>query len=277
MVLSLTRLLLLGSVLSLLFTLACSGPAPTPTPPPATPTAVSPTAAPPTPTSTPIPTSTTTPTTSPTPTPTPRPTLTPLPSAERLIKQAGERFGQIRSAAFQLQLTEGKIDLGSGFLVDNLTGQIARPDRVRLKTTATVSGNVVEFELIKIGSQLYLLNPFSRQWQPLPPGSSTLESLNPFAAAEVFSQATNLTRVGRSSINGVDAWQIRGTLSPDAVIPLIGARLGELPIIAEMWTGVQDDLPRQIRLEIPLLSGTRQIVTITLSELDRPVTIEPPT
>ncbi len=277
MVLPLTRLLLLGSALSLTFALACSGPAPTPTPPLAKLTAVSPMAAPPTPTSTPIPTSTSTPTASPTPTPTPRPTLTPLPSAERLIKQAGERFGRIRSAAFQLRLTEGKIDLGSGILVDNLTGQIARPDRLRLKTTATISGNVVEFELIKIGSQLYLLNPFSRQWQPLPPGSSTLESLNPFAVAEVFSQATNLTRVGRSSINGVEAWQIRGMLSPDAVVPLIGARLGELPIIAEMWTGVQDDLPRQIRLEIPLLSGTRQIVTIVLSELDRPVTIEPPT
>ncbi|MBI2941891.1 MAG: LppX_LprAFG lipoprotein [Chloroflexi bacterium] len=233
-----------------------------------------------TPTTTaPIATSTPIPTPIPTPTPIPSPTPTPLPSAETLARRAVERMGRIRSAAFQIQADNGALDLGSGLMVESLKGTIARPDRLRLKATTTFNNNVVEVELIKVGTQLYLLNPFTQQWQPLPPGSSPLESLNPFSAADAFAQATDLTRVERVNVSGADTWHLRGTLSPGAVAVMVpdgGVSRGDRPLTAELWTGVQDDLPRQIRLEMESPAGTPQSVTIVLAEFDRPVAIEPP-
>ena len=85
----------------------------------------------------------------------------------------------------------------------------------------------MELELIKIGSDLYLMNPFSQQWQALPPGTSKLESLDQFAVAEVFRAAGDLTYIGIDQIGGMDAWQLGATLTPEALIPLLGTLLGE--------------------------------------------------
>ena len=77
----------------------------------------------------------------------------------------------------------------------------------------------MELELIKIGSDLYLMNPFSQQWQALPPGTSNLESLDQFAVAEVFRAAGDLTYIGLDQIGGMDAWQLGATLTPEALNP----------------------------------------------------------
>lgn len=182
----------------------------------------------------------------------------------------------MRSVVFQVEVANGVIDLGSGLVVDNLTGVVAHPDRLHLKTTANLEEAIIELELIKIGSELFILNPFSEQWQPLPPGSSTLESLDPFAAADVFGLASGLTRVGRGRLGDLDAWQISGILTPEALVPLLGTSLGERPIKSEMWIGVEDGLPHEIRLTIESASGDPLMVKISLSEFDRPVTIERP-
>ena len=295
-----STVLLAALLVSMLVVAACQGPqpAPTPTRPPASPTPMVAQAAtdtptpPPTPTQTHTPTVTQTPTSTPTPTQTHTPTATQTPpstptsepapaedsgpSADALIESAAQRFSTVGSVKFELEIANGAIDLGSGIVVNNLIGVVAHPDRARLKSTVTMDQAIVELELIKIGSDLYLLNPFSEQWQLLPPGSSNLESLDQFAAAEVFRRASDLTYVGRGRIGGVEAWQVRGTLTPEALVPLLGTKVGERPIVSDIWIGVEDGLPREILLTIPSDTGEPLLVKITLSEFDQPVTIDPP-
>ncbi len=287
--------------------MAVEAPTDTPTPPPTptstqTPPATSSPTSTPRPTFTPTlpPTSTQTPTATFSPTSTQAPTLAPtetpatapsptatataetsqpdpsVPSASELIEGAAERFSAVRSIKFEVQVEGGTIDLGAGLLVDNLTGVVAHPDRAHLKTLANTAQGAVELELIKIGSDLYLMNPFSQQWQALPPGTSKLESLDQFAVAEVFRAAGDLTYIGLDQIGGMDAWQLGATLTPEALIPLLGTLLGEEPIESEIWIGVEDQLPRKIVLTIPSDTGEALTVQISLLEFDQPVTIDPP-
>ena len=289
--------------------MAVEVPTDTPTPPPTPTSTQSPTATV-SPTSTPVPTFTSTqsPTATPSPTntqaptftPTQMPTLTPTqapttapsptatemaepkeeestgPSASELIESAADRFGAVRSVKFVVEVEGGTIDLGAGLVVDNLEGVVAHPDRAQLKTVASTAQGAVELELIKIGSDLYLKNPFSGQWQAVPPGTSQLESLDQFAVAEVFRGASDLTVIERDAVGDVDAWRLRGTLTPEALVPLLGTVLGEEPIASDIWIGVEDQLPHKILLSIPSDSGDPMMVQISLSEFDQPVTIDPP-
>ena len=293
--------------------MAVEVPTDTPTPPPTPTSTQSPTATV-SPTSTPVPTFTSTqsPTATPSPTntqaptftPTQMPTLTPTqapttapsptatemaepkeeepeeestgPSASELIESAADRFGAVRSVKFVVEVEGGTIDLGAGLVVDNLEGVVAHPDRAQLKTVASTAQGAVELELIKIGSDLHLKNPFSGQWQAVPPGTSQLESLDQFAVAEVFRGASDLTVIERDAVGDVDAWRLRGTLTPEALVPLLGTVLGEEPIASDIWIGVEDQLPHKILLTIPSESGEVLMVQISLSEFDQPVTIDPP-
>ena len=143
-------------------------------------------------------------------------------------------------------------------------------------STVRMDQAIVELEVIKIGKDLYLLNPFSEQWQPLPPGSSNLELLDQFAAAEVFRRASDLKYVGQVALGGVDAHQLRATLTPEALVPLLGTVVGEKPIVSDIWIDVEEELPRQILLTIESDAGEPLVARITLSEFDRPVTIDRP-
>ena len=294
--------LLAAALLSLLVVTACGDPepAPTATPPPPSPTSVvvqAPTDTP-TPPPTPTPTPTATATQPPTSTPTPTQTQTPVPTAiqapsstpttapepatesdpkaKALIESAAERFSKVGSVKFELTVENGAIDLGSGIVVNNLVGVVASPDRAHLMSTVQMDQAIVELELIKIGSDLYLLNPFSEQWQLLPPGSSNLELLDQFAAAEVFRRASDLMYVGQGSLGGVEAHQLRATLTPESLVPLLGTVLGEKPIVSDIWIDVEEELPRQILLTIESAAGDPLQAKITLSEFDEPVTIDPP-
>lgn len=198
------------------------------------------------------------------------------PSASDLIDSAADRFNAVRSVTFQLEVEGGAIDLGAGLVVDNMAGVFAHPDRAELSTTASTPQGKVELKLIKIGSDLYLQNPFSGEWQAVPPGTSQLESLNQFAVVEVFRGASDLTLVDREQVGGIDTWRLRGTLTPDALVPVLGLILGEEPIESEMWVGVEDQLPHKILLTVPTDSGGDLMVEILLSEFDEPVTIDPP-
>lgn len=294
--------LLATALMSLLVVAACGGPepAPTATPPPPSPTQVvvqAPTGTPtPPPTPTPTQTSTPVPTDTPTPPPTPTPTGTQVPTqaptftatavpepavesdpkAKALIESAAERFSNVSSVKFELTVENGAIDLGSGIVVNNLVGLVAHPDRAHLMSTVRMDQAIVELELIKIGTDLYLLNPFSEQWQLLPPGSSNLELLDQFAAAEVFRRASDLTYVGQETIGGVEAHQLRATLTPEALVPLIGTVVGDKPIVSDIWIDVDEELPRQILLTIESAAGDPLLAKISLSEFDAPVTIDRP-
>ena len=106
------------------------------------------------------------------------------PSASELIESAADRFSAVRSVKFVVEVEGGTIDLGAGLVVDNLEGVVAHPDRAQLKTVASTAQGAVELELVKIGSDLHLKNPFSGQWQAVPPGTSQIEALDQFAVAE---------------------------------------------------------------------------------------------
>jgi hypothetical protein len=198
------------------------------------------------------------------------------PKAKELIESAAQRFSTVSSVKFELTVENGAIDLGSGIVVNNLVGVVAHPDRAHLMSTVRMDQAIVELEVIKIGKDLYLLNPFSEQWQPLPPGSSNLELLDQFAAAEVFRRASDLKYVGQVALGGVDAHQLRATLTPEALVPLLGTVVGEKPIVSDIWIDVEEELPRQILLTIESDAGDALLARITLSEFDQPVTIDRP-
>ena len=252
------RLLILGlcAAGSLVVLVACQEPAPAPT---SGPTAT------PAPSPTPVPT----PTRVPTPTPTPEPT------ADEIAARSASAMAALRSAKLRLDVAGGALELAPGVAVTELEGAIARPDRLQLKGKALVMGSVVDSQVIKVGKQVFVQDPFSETWQALSPGSSGLEVLDPFQVPAVFKQAKGLQKLGIESLAGTPVYHLRGTVEPAQTTALGVGFVSDQPIQAEVWIGAADGLLRKATFVVAGASGP-VTATLTLFGFDEPVKIEAP-
>ncbi len=262
--------------------------------------------APPVPTNTapPAPTATSTPAPAPTPTPYPTPTSTPapiatsvptstpvLPSAQEVLNAVTAAMSSVTTAHVESDVV-GRAAFGgtSADFTVGLVGDLVIPDRSHLTMKMAVSGITVEFEIIAIGSDSYMKNPVTGEWEAnvelaIPIGTESA-SMGAFGTNFRPEVAANFTLTGTEELDGERVYHLTGTLTGADLAELLddqSASQGEANI--QYWVGVDDYLVSKTEIDFedsdtdPLTNVTylNQITYVTtFSDYNAPVTIEAP-
>lgn len=292
------------------------GQPPTPTPTPTFVRIAAPVAKPaPRPTSTPLPSPTPTPTPTPAPiavdTPQSRASVVGQGGGQSgrgqaedeadIIAAAIEAMRQVKSfhaevdAAFKVVQTEASFRMdeetfGMEFPI-RFSGDFALPDRAGGTLQVALGIVALEMDIVTIGEQAYITNPETGEWEQIPLIYTGLP--NPYDLVlppAGISRYTDIRVAEGETIDGVRTRHVRANLRAN----VLGGAYDKL--FVEMWIGEDDNLIRRLTMAgetdveeqdtAGLASGAlgaadiggeaEFLMTITYSDFDKPISIEPP-
>ena len=206
-------------------------------------------------------------------------TPTALPPPEEILPKVVERVAAVESFNFRLEHEGGLSPIPLGLKLRTADGAIIVPDRMQAKLEAEAAGTLVRVEVIGIGEEGWITNPFSREWQPLPSGTTISAIFDP--AAGITAVANSLQEVsvaGIERVGGRETYLLEGQV--DSGVLEAAAPIAEpgLTVIVKVWVDVEDYTIRQVRLEGPFAPDEPAAIVriLFLSKFDEPISIEPP-
>ena len=157
---------------------------------------------------------------------------------------------------------------------------VAAPGRLKAKLSAfsLFGGEPVEIEveIVTIGETTYIGDPTTKKWDWRPRTEEDLV-MSRLAAGAVGSM-TDATKLADEAVDGVLSLPARRKRGADVLGPRGESTPETIP--AEIWIGKDDQLVRQVRLEVEFqgaqVPGTITVSTLTLSRFNEPVTVEAP-
>jgi hypothetical protein len=208
------------------------------------------------------------------------PTPVKLPSADEILPKVVERIATLKSFHFRLEHENGLSPMPLDLKLKTAEGDIQVPDRMDAKLEAEAGGALLRVEVIGIGEQGWMTNPFSHQWQPLPEGTTISAIFDPAAGIQAVASSLQDVRVtGMEQVGGANTYLLEGHV--DSGVLKAAAPIAEpgLTVNVKIWVGVDDYTIRQVRLEGPFAPGEPENIVriLSLSKFDEPVSIEPPT
>jgi hypothetical protein len=202
-----------------------------------------------------------------------------LPTAEELLPKIVERVGAVKSFHFRLEHEGGFSPIPLDLKLKTAEGDIQAPDRMKAKLEAEAAGALLRVEVIGIGEEGWITNPFSREWQPLPEGTTISAIFDPAAGIQAVARSLQEVRVsGVEKVQGLDTYLLEGQV--DSGVLEAAAPIAEpgLTVTVKAWVDTEDYTIRQIRLEGPFAPDEPAAIVriLFLSNFDEPVSIEPP-
>jgi lipoprotein LprG len=227
-----------------------------------------------------------------------------LPPADLLAQSAdaAEAAGPFRIAlevAGQADLTDPAAVPGGNLLNGPLDisgeGPVDPPDRASIDASAEVSGLPLQINITRIGDDVFI-GALGQDFRvDLPPEQVALLDFGALYPTLV-DWTTNPVEEGREEVDGTETVRVAGEIDAEQALagltPLLG---GEAPTAAqaraalrqgtaEFWVGVEDLLPRRVRLVLDadaarVAEGVGQVsidLTAGLSAWGEPVDIAPP-
>jgi hypothetical protein len=200
-------------------------------------------------------------------------------NATEVLSQSAAAVRDIDTLHFVLEHENGttKLPFAIGELV-GAEGDVVVPDKLSGELRAKASSVSVRVDVIGIGADTWITNPFSRRWEKLP-GVTVAEIANPTALIDALVQNIENPEVtGRQDIDATPTDRLEGTLDSGVLAgSLPGAETGhELKVT--LWVSTEDHLPRRARIEGRLSSGEPENIVrqLDLSKYNEPVQIDPP-
>jgi hypothetical protein len=208
------------------------------------------------------------------------PTPANLPQADEILPKVVERVATLKSFHFRLEHENGLSSMPLDLKLKTAEGDIQVPDRMEAKLEAEAGGALMRVEVIGIGDEGWMTNPFSHQWQALPEGTTISAIFDPAAGIQAVAGSLQEVRVaGVEKVGGDNTYLLEGQI--DSGVLKAAAPIAEpgLTVNVKVWVGVDDYTIRQIRLEGPFAPGEPENIVriLSLSKFDEPVSIEPPT
>ena len=203
-----------------------------------------------------------------------------LPSAEEVLPKVVERVEAVKSFHFRLGHEGGLSSIPLDLKLKTAEGDVLVPDRIRAELEAEAGGALVQVEVIGIGEEAWMTNPFSREWQPLPSGTTISSIFDPAAGVKaVVGSLRDVMIRGIDMVDDHETYRLEGLVDSAALEAAAPIAEPGLIVIVRVWVDVKDYTIRQVRLEGPFApSEPANIVRILyLSKFDEPVSIEPPT
>ena len=211
----------------------------------------------------------------PDPTAVPLPTPTPIDVAA-LLTRSGEATGALVTFRFQLEHNrDGGTPLTDTLTVTEADGRVVSPDAVSIEFAGTVGNFAVRSSLITLGDDSYMTNPLTGVWEQVAREVSPLGFFDPQRG--IGSMMTEVQSPALVSKSDAD-YEIEGALPVEALEPLLGG-LVEGTTVDVRLTIDSDSLFLKRAILDGRVTATEPdgvVRTITLSEFNEQVTIEPP-
>lgn len=205
----------------------------------------------------------------------PAPELT----ASDILSKASDALKKVTSVHFRLVSTNGMMAIGTGLVAKTIEGDVVSPDKLKGTAVSTFGRLTVDVSFIVIGSQEYITNPISKQWQPVPSAVSAPNLLDPDHGAPALLKAvTDPTKEANETVDGTVCYHVTGKIAAALIAGLVGAAGTPNTLVGDILVGTNDFLVRQIRLAGPIATNEPPGIqrTLTLSDFNEKVTIEAP-
>lgn len=203
----------------------------------------------------------------------------PLPPAAEVLSELVARVDELETFHFRLEHENGTSPIPLGLDLETAEGDVIVPDRMSAEISAKADEATVQVDVIGVGDEGWMTNPFSRDWQPLPEGTNIRDVFNPAAGVKAIVGAlADVEVLKEEEVGGASSYLIEGQV--DSGVLEAAAPIAEpgLTVVVKAWVGVDDSLPRRIRLEGPFAPGEPEDIVrkLEMSEFDEPLSIEPP-
>jgi hypothetical protein len=207
------------------------------------------------------------------------PTTGALPAAGEILSRVVDRVATVKSFHFRLEHENGLSSIPLDLKLRTAEGDVQVPGRIQAKLDAEAGGALLRVEVIGIEDKAWMTNPFSREWQELPKGTTISAIFDPAGGIQAVARSLqDVSVAGVENVGGSDTYLLEGKV--DSGVLKAAAPIAEpgLTVTVKLWVDVEDYTIRQVRLEGPFAPGEpANIVRILhLSNFDEPVSIEPP-
>lgn len=180
---------------------------------------------------------------------------------------------------FEIEHDGGGTPIAMGLVMNEAEGDIARPDRLKAKISATMMGLFIEVEVITVGSVIYITNPLTMEWELLPTEFSAVSFFDPDSGVTAILEGmTSLVKLKDEKVEGLVCYHIAGKTASQYLNAIALSSVEGVMIDTEVWVDTEDFLLRRIRLEGQITEEEKLgiVRTISLSHFDQSVEIELP-
>ena len=212
----------------------------------------------------------------PTPTPTPEP-----PDPRKELQRTVQTLLELQSGSFDLEHITGSTNLLPGVLMHRAYGKAIVPDKfdVTVEAELLFPRSYLEIGMISIDGTAYMTNVLNGEWGEVAPDTLPINLTN-FGEilARIVEQVQTPELLGQETLDGADVYRISGGILSEDLKELVPTAATGYAVSLEVTTDRATGALRQA-----LITG--QVVAtdlpesqrrLTLSDLNQPVTIEPP-
>lgn len=202
-------------------------------------------------------------------------------SAQTVLADAASRFGQVSSFHFKLSI-DGSIplDAANTLALHGAEGDLSRPDSAEAKADVGFLGATISIKFVSIGGDQFITNPITGAWETAPAGLGYNPAIlynKDKGIARVLSALQEPKIAGTESVNGEESYHITATVARTDIQPIAaGAVASETPAI-DLWiTKSHSDLVKLMLRDSDTSGKNTTTWTLTISQQNKPVTIERP-
>lgn len=200
-------------------------------------------------------------------------------AASQVIDRCMQSMDAANSFHFEIEHDGGGTPIAMGLVMNEAEGDIARPDRLKAKISATMMGLFIEVEVITVGSVIYITNPLTMEWELLPTEFSAVSFFDPDSGVTAILEGmTSLVKLKDEKVEGLVCYHIAGKTASQYLNSIALSSVEGVMIDTEVWVDTEDFLLRRIRLEGQITEEEKPgiVRTISLSHFDQSVEIELP-
>lgn len=193
-----------------------------------------------------------------------------LPDGTALLKDASEAMKSVSSATFALTVN-GQVP---GIPVKDVNGDLNKAGEAKGNAKLEQFGQVLEVEFVLFEKKLYIKG-ITGSWQEFGDASEIYDPsaiLDPDrGVAKLLTSIQSPVTEGAEEVGGQQTYRVAGKVAKDIVTPLVPNVQSDVNV--KVWVK-QDGNHQPVKAQVELSPGNS--VDITLSEVNKPVTVTKP-
>jgi hypothetical protein len=204
---------------------------------------------------------------------------TPALAVTEIIIRSSEKMQAVNSFHFALDQEGGSTPIAFGISMKKASGDVIRPDKLKMTISGTVVGLSLEVQIVRVGEDIYMTNPLSGKWEIPPAEFQVLRVLDPNAfIANVMKLAVNPARLNDEEAEGTLCYHLSGTIDSGDLSAITGNSAEGVAIKTEIWIGINDFLVHKVQLEGKITENEVEGIVrlLRLSNFDKEISIELP-
>lgn len=201
--------------------------------------------------------------------------------ATAILSASGSAMERLTAVRFEMRLSGSRVlvDRGADLALSGAVGEYAAPDSAKAVLTLETGGLFFDVGSVAIGPKRWATDPLTNDWGSLPDGTGINPAIifdtdvgwKPLLTIDMA--AADL--LGLESLDGTDAYHLRGDVQGERVAVITAGLAGEQPITVDLWVDPGSGFVLRIEFATSAEAGQTDW-SIRLSEFGEPVEVEPP-